>query len=312
MRKISTLLLVCATTLSVSAQVKQNNKFPSPESVTFENNGNDLRGFINTNKNQLLSKGGVINEASGNSWGYLQIKNAKVPGVDKKGVLNYYESFDATLALYRARDGAKATWWTREYNQPKAPIFYKKVEGADIQGVENIKCNDVFRELESKKFTILEYSNEIPNTRDFDILLKDYIMVKNGSLKDAGDYKALYDFYNGFLNKFTSTSDPLLENRSFITFVEINKEQYVGYFNIVNGKLAGKLEVIEAEFERDRIKLVNDLFKKLTGGYVYVYGDNQFEMEKIITKRAQQSNIKTDNWKTNTTRKFNDDQGPNS
>ena len=325
MKKLVAVVLFCAVSGAAIAQSRFNtkspvpvsgpmgyqkrytNKFPSPESATFDNNGNDLRGFINTNKNVLNAVGSAVNDASGFSWGYLQVKTVKIPGQDNKGNLNYYESFDATLALTRGRDGNKATWWAREYNQSRGPLLYYKVGDPGILSIDNVRYTEVINDLQQKAFTLIEYYDSTGNSKDFDILLKNIIMVRSGTIKDIGDYKTLVDFYNGFLGKFSEVNDPVLDDKSFISFFKGNGSDYVGYFNIVNGKLSGRLELIDAPFERDKIKMVSDIFKRLTGNFIYIYGDAPFGMDKMIVRRAEAGNMKVAIKNYSMTSKFNND-----
>ena len=290
-----------------SYQKRYTNKFPSPESATFDNNGNDLRGFINSNKNALNANGAAVNDASGFSWGYAQVKMVRIPGEDKKGNLNYYEAFDATLVLTKGKDGNKATWWAREYNQPKGPLLYYKAGDPGILSIDNVRYTEVLSDLQQKSFTLIEYYDSIGSQKDFDILLKNTLMVAGGTIKEVGDYKLLVDFYNGFLAKFSNVNDPVLDDKSFITFFKGNNANYVAYFNVINGKLSGRLELIDAPFERDKIKLVADIFKKLTGSFIYIYGAAPFGMDKMIVKRAEATNMKVAQRSTTASRKFNED-----
>ncbi len=308
MKKIIAVLFLCSVAGQSMAQVRHNNKFPSPESATYDNNGNDLRGFINANKTALMTRGAIVNEASGNTWGYLQVKTVKTPGENKKGELNYYESFNVTLALYKSPDGAKATWWAREYNNPKGPMLYYKAGDPGMLSIDNVKYSEIITDLVPKKMTLVEYFDSSFSSKDFDVIMKNCLFMKGGTIKDNADYNAMIDFYNGFLGKFSEVNDAVLDNKSFITFFKNKGNNYVGYFNIVNGKLSGYVELIDAPFERDRIKLINDIFKKLTGSYIYIYGDDTFGMEKMIKQRADKSNIKTDRRMTTMSSKFNQDQ----
>ena len=60
-----------------------------------------------------INKWYVVNEYSDNNWGYLQVRSANVPTInkygEKKGELNFAEVITATFALYKSPDGAKAT-----------------------------------------------------------------------------------------------------------------------------------------------------------------------------------------------------------
>jgi hypothetical protein len=284
------------------------NQYPCAECAVYDNNGNDLRGFINTTKKDLVIKGAKVNEASNNTWGYLEIKNAKIPSVSKKGDLDYTQSFDITLGMYEATGGEKATWWGRECNAPKGALVYIKTEDKDKLSLDNVKYSEMLHQFESKKITLVEYYNEPYNQNDYDFLFKNYILMPAGSVKDANGYKNVVDFYNGFLNKFSSVNDPLVENKSFITCFSINNVKYLGYFNIVNSKLAGKLEIADIQYDRDRDTVINRTFKMLTGKTVFVYGDDIFGMEKKIISYGRKNNIKLVRRKTSDSRFFNDEK----
>ena len=307
MKNLIAIILLTVFAEKSMGQVWHQNKFPSPESATYDNNGNDLRGFINTYKNDFLAKGNKVSEVSKNDWGYIQIKNVKIPGSDKEGNLNYYESFDVTLAMNKTRNGGQATWWAREHNSPKGKMVYFKVGDPGTLGLDNVKYSEIISSLQLKSFTIVEYADTMYSQNDFNILLKNCMFIRNGTIKDINDYKALIDFYNRFLEKFTNVNDPVLDKKSFITFFKGGSNHYAGYFNLVNGKLSGKIEFIDALFDRDRVKFVNDMFKKLTGTTIYLYGDDAFEMEAIVKKRAIKSHLRMERRKTNATRKFNED-----
>ncbi len=307
MKKLFTVLLLSSVVSGSYAQVWHQNRFPSQESATFDNNGNDLRGFVNKYKSDFIAKGDKVNDASRSDWGYLAVKNVKTPGIDKKGNLNYFESFDVTLAMFKTGTDGKATWWAREHNSAKGPMVYFKAGDATTLSLPNVKYTEVLNELATKRFTLVEYTDTMYSRNDFDILLKNWAVVKNGTIKNVNDYKTLVDFYNKFLDKFTSINDAVLEDKSFITFFKGTGANYAGYFNMVNGKLSGRIELIDAPFERDRIKFVDDMFKKITGSTIYVYGDDTFGLERIINKRADKANAKLEMRKTTTTRKFNQD-----
>lgn len=306
--KITTLLLLSVATGNVKAQTFVRNQYPCAECAVFDNNGNDLRGFINRNKSELLARGSKVNEYSSNTWGYLQIKNAKVASMDKKGNLNYSEPIDVTLALYKTEDGAKATWMARETNATKGPLVYIKVNDEGKLDLENVKYTKITEQLETKKFAIVEYYDDTYNDRDYDNLLKNYILIKSGAIKDATAFKPIIEFHNNFLTKFTYLSDPVLEPKSFITFFTANGTRYIGYFNVVNSKLAGKLDVYKVEYEKDRAPLVTEIFRKLKGNVVYLYGDDTFGMEPEIIKYARENQIKIKNRKPSTVKKFNEDK----
>lgn len=284
------------------------NQFPCAECAVFDNNGNDLRGFINTNKIYTLNRGAKVNEYSGNTWGYLQIKNVHTPSVNKKGQLNYGGFINTTLALYKTADGAKATWWARQSNAPKGPLVYQKVEEKGRLDMENVRYAEVFHALEQKKMTLVEYANNEYNKEDYDMLFGNYLLAEQDAVKDLTDYKGIISFYNDFMSKFSSLSDPYLENKSFITFVTVNNTKYAGVFNITNSKLAGKLVVIDAVYEKDIEPTIKMLFKHVTGKAVIVYGDNLMGMEKAIIKYGRDKNMRLIRRATTDNRKFNDEK----
>lgn len=273
-------------------QIIVSNEFPCGECAVFDNNGNDLRGFINTNKKDLNTKGAIVLDYSNNNWGYLQIKDARVPSVNVHGDLNYHEYIDATLAMEKTPDGAKATWWARQTNAPKGPLVHLETKDKDKLSLSNVRYTEVMRDLQDKKFTLVEYTGDTYNQYDYDQLLKNYILMQNGTIKDLNDYKLVIDYFNNFLNKFSTLKDPFLDNKSFLCFLGFNNHKYVAYFNVVNSKLAGHLEVLDLQYETDKEPLVKYYFKKMTGKAVFVYGDNLFGMEKTIVKYARPKNIK--------------------
>jgi len=306
MKKLLSLLLLSAAFGPVVAQPIHYDRFPGIESATYDNNGYDLRGFIKGNKASMDSRAAKVYEYSSNNWGYMQVKTVKVPGEDKKGRKDYYHSFNVTLALAKTNMGDKATWWTREYNQPNAPLVYAKA-GDDVNlGMDNVKYADVANELQSKKFTIVEYFDTSLNTKDMDMMLGNVIYIKGGAVKQLEDYKAIIDFYNEFMGKFSAVSDPQIEDMSFITFVRSATQRYIGYFNVVNGKLSGRLEPLDIQFESDKAKFVDHMMKHVSGHDLYLYGNKTFGMEKTINKKAAVKNLKAYRKYPTMTGTFND------
>ena len=309
----TTLVLVCATTGNISAQL-QHNQYPCSECAVHDNNGNDLKGFIIRNKRDLYTKGDIVIAASDNKWGYLQIRSATVPSVnktgEKKGEMNYAETIMATFVLSKTKDGALATWWARETNNPQGPLTSRMVkEEGDTPEIPIVRYEGMTHDLDSKVFTIVEYSNNLYNERDYDVLLKNYFLVENGAIKNNDDYKSIVSYYNDFLKKFSYVDDPILGKRSFITLLTATSgNKYIGYFNIVKGKLAGKLEPIDFQYQKDKDSLVHKVFTKLTGSTVYVYGDENFDLEKPIVMYAREHDIKLKRRHTDTDKKFNDDK----
>ena len=306
--KLSALLLMSVPACEATAQLLIHNQYPCAECAVFDNNGTDLRGFINSNKSSLLSRGNKVNEFSNNTWGYVQVKNIKVPSTNKEGNLNYYEAMDVTLALHKTDESADATWIARETNAQQGPLVYLKTNDEGKLGLENTKYTKVAKELESKKFTLVEYFNDTYSDRDYDVLFHNYIVLKSGTIKDASGLKAVIDFYDNFLSKFVYVNDPVLGNRSFVTFFSANDTKYIAWFNIVNGKLAGHLDVFNVQYERERPVLVNDVFKKLKGNVVYIYGEETFGLDKDIVNYSREHSIKIKYKKTTSSKKFNEDK----
>ena len=292
---------------------ERHNLYPYADGVVFDNNGHDLATFIKSNKKETAYKSGKISEFSNNHWGYIEIGNARVPSIDihpvpdgKKVDLSYSEYIDATLALFNTRDGVKATWWARQANNPVGPVFYKKTHDEGKLDADNVRYEELVSEMATKDFTVVDYNDSVYNTRDFDKLLKNYIVVDNSAVKDVNDYKGIIEFYNNFLTKFTYVEDPLLENKSFITCLTVNNTKYLGYFNVIHNKLSGHLQAADIQFENDKDTLVTHVFKKLTGKTIFVYGDDIFGMEKTLLKYAHlHPALKLIRRRTDTNDKFN-------
>jgi hypothetical protein len=308
--KIAALFVITANAGHAVAQTCRN-QYPCSDCAVYDNNGNDLAGFIKTNKRELMNRGAVVNDYSSNNWGYIQVRTTKVPSVvsrrgETRGELNYTDYIRATLVLHKTKDGANVTWWGRECNIANGPLSYiptkKELE------FENIRYSQITNELENKKFALVEYYDTMYNTRDYDYLLKNYILVSGNEIKNTDEYKVIIDFYNAFLDKFTEVDDPILGNKSFITFFKSNNNKYIGYFNVVNGKLAGKLDVLNLQYEKDKEIVTTKTFKKLKGNMVYVYGDETFGMDKEIIKYARTNHIRLKRWNTAITKKFNEDK----
>ncbi len=277
--------LVAGTT---TAQVC-HNLYPYSDGVVYDNNGHDLRGFISSNKKEVTYRAGKINHLSNGHWGYMQVNKSRVPSINihptpsgKKVDLSFSEYIDATLALFDTKDGVKATWWARQCNNKQGPLFYKNVEAPGKIDADIVRYEDFKSEYATKDFTIVEFNDSGYNQRDYDQLLKNYIIMENGTVKNESDYKNIIQFYDNFLTKFTYLEDPLLEKKSFITCFKSNDTKYLAYFNIVNGKLAGNLQLADLQFAKDRDTLVANVMSKLTGKEVYVYGDEIFGMEKTL------------------------------
>ncbi len=307
MKKILTGLLLVAAVGSVSAQKLNPNRFPSPTSILYDNNGNDLKGFSLKYKNDFENKGSIVLQAGGSDWSYVQLKNIKSPGINKKGELNYLNAFDVTLLTYKTRTSGKATWWSREFNLPEGKLQYFKAEDDGKIPYDVVKYTDVTNELQNKKMTIAEYVDTLTRPHDFELLFGNTLFVKAGTVREASDYSAIVAFYTKFLEKFTNVNDPVLDDKSFVTFVKAGSTEYVGYFNMVNGRLQGFLDKPESGFERDKVKFVNEIFRNITGAVVYVYGDDQFGMGKMVKAKVDKANLKMEMVKTSSSKKFNAD-----
>lgn len=170
-----------------------------------------------------------------------------------------------------------------------------------------MRYGNILSDLETKKFTIVEYSGDTFNHKDYDDLIKNYVLIENGTILDLSDYGAVIDYYNNFASKFSDIEAPLLEYKSFITFFETPRARYVGYFNVVNNKLAGRLEIVDIKYDRDKDAFVAQAFKKVTGSVIYVYGDEAFGMDKTIITYAREHNVKVVRRKTTTNKEFNKD-----
>jgi len=307
-KPIATAIFVSLFMATTSFAQVCRNLFPYAEGVVYDNNGHDLKAFIESNKKDLLYKGGKINGFSGNTWGYLQISNAKVPSLDNDGNMNFSQYINATLALYKTKDGAEATWWSRQCNSPKGPLVNEKVDVADRLDMPLVSSHDVTHDLEFKTFTVVEYFSDVYDAYDYDVLLKNYLLVKTGTVKDVNDYQAIISFYDAFLKKFTYVEDPLLENKSFITFLTVHGTRYIGYFNIANSKLAGHLEAVHLDYEKDKEELIDNIFSRLTGHVVYLYGDNLFSVDKDLLDYSRAHNIRLIQRNTATTKMFNSEK----
>jgi hypothetical protein len=290
-----------------------HNLYPYAEAVVSDNNGRDLVGFVKSNKAEFIAKSAKVNEFSQNKWGYIQVTNSRVPSINihptaenKKVDLNYSEMINATVALFGSKDAIKATWWARQANNPEGPVFYKKVKTDVKIDAELVRYEELSSEMYTKDFTIVDYNDSVYNDRDYTKLLKNYVIIDNSVIRDNNDYKGIIDFFNNFLSKFTYTDDPLLEGKSFITCLTIGKTNYIGYFNIINHKLGGHLQIADIKYETDKDLLVNGLIKKLTGKTIYVYGDNIFGLEKTFLKYGHtHPALKLIRRETNSTEKFN-------
>ncbi len=313
MRKTFVLAVSCILfTSGVSQAQVCHNLYPCAGCVVADNGGNDLYGYVTTNKKDAAFKADKIHEYSGGMWGYIQIRDAKVPSLNihptaenKKVDLDYSQYIDATLVLHQSIDGMQASWWARQCNNREGALYSKKTDEDAKVDAHVVRYRDVFHDLETKNFTLVEYNNEPYNEVDYDVLLKNYILLENGLVKNDHDYKVMIDFYNNFVTKFSYVEDPLLDNTSFITFFTAGNTRYIGYFNIINSKLAGHVEQVKLEYEKDKDPLLDRVFRKLKGKTVIIYGDDVYGMEHNMLKYGHNHHIKLIRRKTDMTDKFN-------
>lgn len=307
--KLSALLLLATANTGVAQTMTVcKNQYPCGECAVFDNNGNDLKGFISNNKKQLGVRGGALGEASGNTWGYLLVRTANVPSVSskwaKKGDLNVTASIRTTYVMNKAGSTEQATWWARECNLNNGPLVQIKVNDEGKLDMEHVRYEKLMNAVAANKMTFVEYADTF-NARDYDNMLKNYIVTKCGAV-DMDDYKTMVDFYNGFVTRFTTTEDAALTNSSFLTFFTgPSKTRYVGYFNMVNDKLAGHIDVLDLQYDRDIDTVIKHTFPRLTGKTVYIYGDDTYGMDKKMILYGKAHDLKLRRRKTNMTGKFN-------
>ena len=295
----------------VMAQKDCRNQYPCGDCAVYDNNGNDLSGFIKAYKNQMEASGTKVLEASQDQWGYMLVRTANVPSVsskwETKGRLNYAAYIRATLVMNKTKTGAQSSWWGRECNLDNGPLVQVKANDEDKTGLDFLRYDKMMGNMEPKKITMVEYLDTF-NMRDYDYLLKNHIVAKLGAIHHD-DYKDVVSFYNGFLGKFSYTDDPVLTKMSFITFFKgTSNRQYIAYFNVVNSKLSGSLAALDIQYERDRDTVVKHTFKKLTGKTVYIYGDDSFGLDKTIIVYAKKNDLKLRRRKTDVTTRFNDER----
>ncbi len=310
---VAAMLLAGTASDTAIAQTMEvcKNQYPCGRCAVYDNNGNDLAGFTRDHKLELMTTGGKVDKLSGSEWGYLLMRTVEVPSVsnrwDTKGALNHTASIRAALVMHKTMTGAEATWWARECNRDRGPIVQLRVKNVPEMTFPEERHQQVMSNLLSKKFTLVEYIDTF-NARDFDFMLKSYMAVKAGVIEKS-DYGDLINYYNGFLSKFSYIDDPVLSKMSFVTFFEGgSKTRYVGYFNIVNSKLSGRLERVNIEYARDRDFVVDKTFSELTGTTVYVYGDDSFGLDKTIIKYGKDEDLKLRRRTTSVTTKFNDER----
>jgi hypothetical protein len=306
MRKLAIIcFLFFASNLSI-AQKMSKYRLPSAEAAVYDNNGNDLRGFIAAYKKEMEEKSAMVKSTSG-AWMYMMMRNVTTPATDKNGNLNYTQPFTVTLAMSAAALPPKATWWAREYNSGKGKVVHYAASNPAVLGLDLVKQTPFINEMNTGKMTLVEYIDTVANLYDYDDFFKNTLFVKRGLMTNVADYGALVKYMNTFLEKFSSTSDAVLEGKSYVLFFKGSEAQYVIYLNFVNNKLTGAVWQVEARFEADRVKFVNEVFRKFTGKSVYAYGADYFDMEKIVRKKAESSNLKIEFVKPTSSKVFNKD-----
>jgi len=311
--KIATIVVAGLAANPVAAQSQKTckNLYPCGECAVFDNNGNDLAGFTRNYQKQMLLNGGKVNEFSNKEWGYLLVRTANVPSVstkwETKGDLNHAAFIRTTLVMDKTNDGGLATWWARECNLDNGALIQLKAKDGGKVEMEQARYEKVMSSLIPRKFTLVEYLDTF-NMRDYDYLLKNHILSKCGTIKQD-DFKGLISYYNNFLSKFSYIDDPVLTKMSFVTFFEgASGTKYMGYFNMVNSSLSGKVEALDVQYDKDRDSVVKRTFKKLTGQTVYVFGDDSFGLDKSLIKYARNNELKLRRRKTNASAKFNDER----
>ncbi len=311
--KIAALLLAGATTTQLDAQTRTcKNQYPCNYCAVYDNNGNDLAGFVHNYTKQLNINGAKVSEASNGDWGYLLVRTVQVPSVSTKwvteGKLNHTNYIRTTLAMNKGKDGNTATWWARECNTDNGPLVQIKVEeGAEKVEMDQKQYEKVMNGLLNRKWVLVEYLDTF-NTRDYDYMLKSHIASKCGTIHQD-DFKSFVDFYNGFMGKFSYLDDAVLTKMSFVTFFAGGEgRHYVGYFNVVNSKLSGQVEPLHIEYERDRDTVVKHTFNRLSGKTVYIYGDDSFGLDKKLIQYAKANDLKLRRRKTNVSTRFNDER----
>jgi hypothetical protein len=309
--KITAFVMAGLAANPLLAQKVCKNQYPCGSCAMQDNNGNDLAGFTRNYKKQLLNSGSKVVEHADDQWGYLLVRTVQVPSVsskwETKGVLDYSAYIRTTLAMNKTKAGATATWWARECNLDNGPLVQVKAKDEGKVEMEQQRYEKVMSGLGSKKLTLVEYLDTF-NMRDYDYLLKSHIVAKCGAI-DQDDYKNIVDFFNGFIGKFSYVDDPVLTKNSFITFVKGNSgTRFIAYFNVVNGKLSGKLDALDIQYDRDRDSVVKRTFNRLTGKTIYIYGDDSFGLDKTIIQYAKANDLKLRRRKTSATMKFNDER----
>lgn len=298
--------------MNVSAQTRQNckNQYPCGDCAVSDNNGNDLAGFVRTHSSVASAANARVSDNSKGEWGYMLMRTVNVPSVSSKwhtkGELSHTSFIRTALALSSVKNEMVATWWARECNLDNGPLVQVKVEDQTKVAAKTQRYEHVMNELEAKKMTLVEYVDTL-NVRDFDNLVGNHIVAKKGVIDDR-DFKAVINYYNDFLKKFSYIEDPIFTKTSFVTFFSGENKKYIGYFNYINEHLSGTLEVLDLQYERDKDAVVASTFSKLKGRTVYVYGDDTYGLDKTIIKYAKANDYKLRRRATNITTKFNEER----
>ncbi len=312
---LAAMLLVTVSAPSQAQERKTcKNQYPCGDCAVHDNNGNDLAGFTRSYKKQFHANGDKVVSASNGDWGYVLMRTAVVPSVssrwETKGELNYSLPIRSALAMVKAKENNVATWWARECNMDNGPVTQVKSASAGNEEVElpMKRYDNVFRDLDGKKMTLVEYLDTF-NIRDFDYMChKNHIVSKCGTIKPE-DFKPVVDYFNNFLSKFSYTDDPVITRMSFITFFAgSGNAKYIGYFNVVNDKLSGYLEPLVIEYERDKDTIANHAFARLATRTVYIYGDDSFGMDKAMIRYAKANEYKLRRRTAKANTRFNDEQ----
>ncbi|NDC40216.1 MAG: hypothetical protein EBZ77_01510 [Chitinophagia bacterium] len=290
------LIVIVASLLVIQpsyAQRMSKYRLPSPESALYDNNGKDLYTFIKNSKQDLLQKGEVVDNASLSDWAYLQYQNVKVPATDKSGNLNYTEAFDVTLLVASTTRPAKATWWAREYNSAKGKFTWFDRGGSSDPALPVTKYDAFINEVNTRKLAFIEYIDTVPNLYDFDDMFKNCLFVKHGAISNASDYTGIVKYYKNQIDQFLNTSGAPIGGSFFISCYKNGKDQYVAYLDVINNKVTGNLVKLEAPFENDRIKFVNSLLRNRQVENLYLYGEDEFGLFRIIRKKLEANDNNT-------------------
>ncbi|MFT3702126.1 MAG: hypothetical protein QM802_07140 [Agriterribacter sp.] len=328
MKKYFTKFLLLITLFwSIISDVKgQDNRYEilCPHSATRSYDGKGLVPFYTTSTAKVKLTGSIINKeyskcsqallpqseaTTDMGWGFIKVKNEKIPAMGNDGKLHYDKPFDASYMLYYNSDkDIQKTWWAHEYNNPEKRIRTYNKNLVDIYRREaKITLNlrdDIALKLKNKKFIIAEYSGTLNNKADF--IFSNTLFIKSGVLKDNSDYGMIIKFYNDFAGKFENLTDEGLENRIFLTTLKGKTGNYIAYFKIKNQKLIGELLPVNTTTESTILTGIKKEFSSLSeNGVVYVYGDNLLDLGKAINKSASENNILLLSRNTSIKRTFN-------